>query len=1801
MLGQMPASSFSILNCLLAIGLVASVSSLTPLEALAQQAPEPVLRIDTGGHSSYVTSLAWSGDGDELLSAGWDKLVRVWRATEAGPFANLPQRSLRLPIGPGPSGKFDALALSAAGRWLAIGGYASLSARAASFRDNGIELPLSDVELLEQGVIYVFDREQKKLQRLEGHRGPVRQLLFATGRDGVEQLLSAGFDRGTDQKPAGSLRTWDVVQGRQLAGVLLPELPTHRPTLAAFPSTSSAGGLQVLAAMGSGKMYHWETSQPPQLRTYSDGIFNSILAAPAGQPWLLTASGDSRTNAGQLQMWKVDKAGLPVRDSRRRVEFPPQGNEIYLPLSMALLSSRPQAAADRIAVALCVLQLNAGGNSRPERFELRVVSLPDDAGNSREELRQQLWKIDSGEIRVPAMSTSPTGKVLAVAGNPNHEIDIFEVDQLLSGQAQPERLKGNSLTLSRIDFVERQGEIGLRLHEASRADVDAMSQAVFNFSGNRIEHVGNSSWEVRAPVHQGWSAVRSKNNTNEVELRQAGVLQHTVEVPERHVLSAFALTGPVGTSHAPLLILAAQFEGQPWLSIVDANDGRTKRVLTAHTEPISSLSVSADSQMLATTSSDQTIAVWDLSDVDALLKPRATMEGVALVTKTDVVEVNATQEGVEGTANLKPGDRLLGYLDAKHPDALQTWKSMEEVNLTLWEREAGSRITVRRRRGNVESDVDVTLQQAVDERKPLFQVMIASGDNPTDRSWIGWSPLGPFDASDRKMKKHLGWHFNVHRPDTPVDFAPLDQYPDLYQPGLLGKLVSQVGKVATVVPLVYLEPRMSLAVTALQDEHWNAEGTAILRAAPQALTVRITNEEFSHELVQSMQLRVNGKLAGSFDRSQPSSWQIDSVVSAGWTRGPQMLRAELATSATPSRTIVVEQPIAYIPPAPSISVVNQFPSETKEVRLNIAAKIAPGSLAEGYEVAAVRLTDGGEREELNSWTWQPNDPPLTIDFPVELREGSNRFELVAHNAEATAATKGEETASVVLETFRQLRDNSPPAIRVATIEDKAGKPLAVWNSQPGAPWHSESGEVLIRGQIQAVEKLTQATVQGESLPGFASDSSNQFEFSWPQKLQPGVNRLRLAAKTETSQLATIELEVLFLEPLPEVDLVSPAAGQVISDNLAESLLSLRAVFQVDPNRRPLKAIAVVNGRRLEQPLSVDVRRGAIEGKVPLSLGINRLQFELSNDTGAEMLTRPFTIHYQPRPIVDQRQVPTEIEQPIFDVRLSGTSAAPLKRVLVDGRELPSEAWHSEKDGNNFRLHIPQLAWKADQRNAVLAIFAEGVDQPIFETIDVPILKRPATPPQLVFLSPVDNGSVSTETLAIEYLVASQTELSRVELSQDGQDVKLPAIDLPQPGEASKLRQRVEVRLRPGLNTFQLTAENVDGLRSRALTVNFVPSPVALRLHDLSSAADPTIKFSLHQAADGMWRLDAPLDVARCQLRGSVRWSYADDASLNDPNLKVWVAVNGFKQPVDLMPVGAKPLVREFTCPLQLFRASGNSIDVSAPDLPELAASVAQAEVDCGAPEVMRQRLHLAILGVGVDRSQEQLLMREALASLSGTDLQHIAKRKEFTFRSPAFSECIGYGPYTGSVVSREKIASLLEMIRLRIQQARTRETANDVMMIYYRGGEQVNNGGQFYLTTQQTQSSRQGEIIRDPLQLKYFAVSSDFLSFFVDRCPGTQLLLLDVARAVAPQETFGHQPDFIPGAATFRYAWLRGVQVPETARLITAWQASPKPLQLEQVQQILSLRFDALSKQYQNSVSYENHLPPSLRDLVISR
>ena len=78
----------------------------------------PILEVDALGHTSKVRSLSFSHDGRYLISAGYDKTVRVW-SSSTGELV----RTIRGEIGPGPAGRIYATSLSQNDELLAVGGW----------------------------------------------------------------------------------------------------------------------------------------------------------------------------------------------------------------------------------------------------------------------------------------------------------------------------------------------------------------------------------------------------------------------------------------------------------------------------------------------------------------------------------------------------------------------------------------------------------------------------------------------------------------------------------------------------------------------------------------------------------------------------------------------------------------------------------------------------------------------------------------------------------------------------------------------------------------------------------------------------------------------------------------------------------------------------------------------------------------------------------------------------------------------------------------------------------------------------------------------------------------------------------------------------------------------------------------------------------------------------------------------------------------------------------------------------------------------------------------------------------------------------------------------------------------------------------------------------------------------------------------------------------------------------------------------------------------------------------------------
>ena len=78
----------------------------------------PILCLDPGGHTAIVKQVLFTPDGRELISVGYDKVIRIW---DVGTGQAI--RTLRGQAGPGSEGMIYAAALGPDGRTLATGGW----------------------------------------------------------------------------------------------------------------------------------------------------------------------------------------------------------------------------------------------------------------------------------------------------------------------------------------------------------------------------------------------------------------------------------------------------------------------------------------------------------------------------------------------------------------------------------------------------------------------------------------------------------------------------------------------------------------------------------------------------------------------------------------------------------------------------------------------------------------------------------------------------------------------------------------------------------------------------------------------------------------------------------------------------------------------------------------------------------------------------------------------------------------------------------------------------------------------------------------------------------------------------------------------------------------------------------------------------------------------------------------------------------------------------------------------------------------------------------------------------------------------------------------------------------------------------------------------------------------------------------------------------------------------------------------------------------------------------------------------
>src|SRR5262249_61611997 len=84
---------------------------------------EPLLRLEAGGPTSFVSATVMSSDGKTLYAAGFDQVVRVWKLNNQGQWV-LDPFAFRVPIGPGVRGAINTLPVLGRGTSGAAAGHA---------------------------------------------------------------------------------------------------------------------------------------------------------------------------------------------------------------------------------------------------------------------------------------------------------------------------------------------------------------------------------------------------------------------------------------------------------------------------------------------------------------------------------------------------------------------------------------------------------------------------------------------------------------------------------------------------------------------------------------------------------------------------------------------------------------------------------------------------------------------------------------------------------------------------------------------------------------------------------------------------------------------------------------------------------------------------------------------------------------------------------------------------------------------------------------------------------------------------------------------------------------------------------------------------------------------------------------------------------------------------------------------------------------------------------------------------------------------------------------------------------------------------------------------------------------------------------------------------------------------------------------------------------------------------------------------------------------------------------------------
>ena len=1718
----------------------------------------PLLRIEAGGPLSYVSALAWARVPETkelvLYAGGWDKTVHAWRLAQ-GRWTYDAASVLRIPIGPGLDVAINSIAVSGDGRRVAVGGR-GLIRSSATTSSPGLIWPIASIgpeDRLDLGMIYVFDRQTGEVFILRGHAGPVSVLKFSPV--GNRHLVSYA-EHDSQGTRSGNLRVWDVETGATLveqAGGTAPQVMNRLDVTA---TREELAGVRVALVNGTPQLELWDAGRNV-LQTVAFPQF------PFAVSWLP----DGRLAAGhlgQVGLWTIPgERGTPLPALTAAQNFQP----------VIALTASEDAVASAVAGNLlsCVVQKGGG---RMASLSLRTYTTQ----TFKQTGRHELW---AGATKAPSLALDPQGEWIAVAGNEDHSLQVIDVRQLVTAPAElkPQVLRAAGEAVRQVQFCRQGEKLGLLLTGPN-------GLRILNLRDGQLQ--GATNWKPVAPDLGTLQVERTNRVVRVLQNGQPLFQQAVIRPVERaRVQVAEEITAVEvcpATPHfgSPLMALATVEGGEPLLKLIDLKTGEVLRHLSGHTERIRSLAFSDGGRLLASAADDRTVSVWWLPDLGE------STAGQGLIRELEV----RTEGNGENTKVMVTQDKKSRFAkDSVIASVLETVRGQQrQVPLTnarkfyryVSDTPPGTTLQFETQAGGQRKMVPALVDRAIDQRKPLFSVFVAS---VTDNKWIAWDSVGKY-VSSADADRYVGWHFNLGDPAHPVKFATAAEYRQQnFDKDLLQKRLDDGPQ---FVPPPRPEPHVESSLwseddrIALIDARNGPDNDYFSQTKQVQLTASIS--EFPLNSIAGVTWQFDDGNATPCSAAEPGDWRAD-LAGVNWTPGPHRVIVRATTKEYPPREVVRVATVRYQRPAPGLKAV--APEMVMAARTPVSANVTSELFAAGQAVKVVagqavkvvaRHRHEGKEVAAKSWDLREMG---TLTWEVDLLPGENYVDWTAANDAPLANFERFETVSQ--HTTIRYRVPKRPEIRVTGVFE-GDKPVVMTPGQPvrvDTPVIRLIGIIVTEGLL-ASASFGEATGDLKSLPEF-NPGRAEYKFEQEVRLTPGTQHWKIEARSDSNGVDDIRLETRYTPVLPALSAVSLRAeedgpvlpsGRELAEGRELPRVFLRAVLKAHENFKPreITLTPIVNGQRQAATvLAVPAAGIGYSTQVELQTGENQIDLEMKDEWSVNVDTLRTVTYIRP-PRVVALTVPASVDTPFVDLVADVESPEdPLTRIEVlvndnpvaslDKAEFPARGGIEcrEQADHHWTIKADNIAIPAGAVKITLAARnSSGYSLPlakigdrVFDARATTRYAAPPKPPEKVRLKLLfENSAVSSTEFQTRFRVQSETPLTSVRIRHGGEERRLK---LPESMDRD-VEFTEAVPLLEGENTITVEAENAGGRVSDFRVINRLPVPSVVAIDRLIDVKHPDKPVLAVKTSAG---LQFPtLDSGTVRIQG-----HLDQQIAGVQFLRIWA--NGFLS-VATIAQG------KFDVQVNLNRAS-NEIVLELPNQPSTVNSQLKCLVDTRQPD-RSQNLHVVILGVTEDPEK---LRKQVLAAFS-------AASEVNNGESPAGTGSVaGFKGVRDYVISGEFNDGVVRARMNRIR-ALMNTTANNVLLVCYSGEESVSATGEIELstTTQRT-------------------IRSTHLNNMVVNAPGAHLLLIDATRSSADSKV-ADWPEWPadPRLGLFRLVWSTPAhddqRLPASlARALKGPTGARVPLEN------IAVHVEKEAKQHTHLGRADNVVPKALADLTL--